>query len=508
MQRMDRKLTRSELLKAAAVAAPGLTLGRVAGASAKAKPKSLKGMNVILFITDQERAIQHFPGGWAKKHLPGMTRLQKHGVTFENAFTNACMCSPARSTLFSGYLPAQHGVKYTLEEKMPAAKYPQVELSTDLPNLGTVMNAAGYTSVYKGKWHASKAHTKRDLEKYGFDGWDPPDAGANQDLDQAGGGNADHDGRYMDDVRAYLGSRARKDQPFFLVVSLVNPHDVLFYPSHIEDSGYDSSWLKGDIDLPATWNENLATKPTAQALFLALVNFLGPIDTADQAREYLNFYANLMKASDAYLVDILDLLAKKKLLDDTLIIRTADHGEMGMAHGTLRQKNFNMYEESLRVPLVFSNPRLFPKAKRSSALVSHVDLLPTMASHFNAPKNARADWEGVDYSRNVLDPSAATRQSYTVFTFDDWQSGQPTPPYIPPPNHVVSVRETRWKIGRYYDTAGKVPDQWEFYDLENDPAEATNLAFAGHTRTAEQEREFQRLQGKLAKVQKTRLKPL
>ena len=66
------------------------------------------------------------------------------------------MCSPARSTLMTGYFPAQHGVKYTLEEDMPAAEYPQVELPTDLANLATVMSAAGYNVVYKGKWHCSK----------------------------------------------------------------------------------------------------------------------------------------------------------------------------------------------------------------------------------------------------------------------------------------------------------------------------------------------------------------
>ena len=418
------------------------------------------------------------------------------------------MCSPARSTLFSGYLPAQHGVKYTLEESMPADKYPQVELPTDLPNLATVMTAAGYKSIYKGKWHASKADAASDLAKYGFDGWDPPDAGANQNLDQAGGGNVDHDGRYMDDATDYLNDQAAQDAPFFMVISLVNPHDVLFYPAKYQQAGYDDSVLEGDIRLPPTWDEDLSTKPTAHAQFVKLFDLAGPLTTPAMRRNYLNFYANLMKQSDEYVVSVLDLLAKKDLLDDTLIIRTADHGEMGLAHGGLRQKNFNMYEESLRVPLVFSNPKLFPKAKRSTALVSHVDFVPTMASLFAAPKKARADWEGVDYSRNVLDPAAESPQSYTVFTFDDYQSGQPNGPYIPPPNHVVSVRETRWKIARYYDVAGKVPSQWEFYDMKNDPKEATNLAFKDYKRTAEQEREFTRMKRKLAHVQKTRLKPL
>src|SRR5258708_9763905 len=55
-------------------------------------------------------------------------RSQEHGMLFEHAFTNACMCSPARSTLMSGYFPAQHGVKYTLELDMPAPQYPDISV--------------------------------------------------------------------------------------------------------------------------------------------------------------------------------------------------------------------------------------------------------------------------------------------------------------------------------------------------------------------------------------------
>jgi choline-sulfatase len=120
-------------------------------------PRSMAGMNVVnVFITDQDRAIQHFPRGWVKENLPGLTRLQRHGLTFSNAFTNSCMCSPARATLMTGYFPAQHGVKYTLELDMPADEYPQVEMPLDLANLATVMSAAGYNVVYKGKWHLNK----------------------------------------------------------------------------------------------------------------------------------------------------------------------------------------------------------------------------------------------------------------------------------------------------------------------------------------------------------------
>src|SRR5262249_1505614 len=147
------------------------------------------------------------------------------------------------------------------------------ELPVKLKNIATVMAAAGYNVVYKGKWHCSKPAGKLwvpgDLAKYGFERWDPQDAGANQDLDQAGGGKADNDGRFMRDdgawkvgkegALAYLTSQAADQQPFFLIVSLVNPHDVLFYPDTYKQAGYDDDWLKGSIDLPATVDEKLDT---------------------------------------------------------------------------------------------------------------------------------------------------------------------------------------------------------------------------------------------------------
>lgn len=306
----------------------------------------------------------------------------------------------------------------------------------------------------------------------------------------------------------YLSSVAAQSQPFFMVVSLVNPHDVLFYPKTYESGGYDDSWLRGEIEPPATANEDLSTKPAVQRQFQRLFSATGPLPTPQMKRNYLNFYGNLMKASDAYLVKLLDTLKSTGLLDDTLVIATADHGEMGTAHGGLRQKNFNFYEESTRVPLVYSNPRLFRRPERSDALVSHVDFLPTLASLVGAPASARANWEGVDYSSQILDRSPKPTQDYTVFTYDDWQSGQARGPYPQPPNHIVSIRERRWKLARYYDADGRAPDQWEMYDLKSDPLERRNLAWRGYRRTPAQEREYRRLRRKLARVERTRLQPL
>lgn len=517
-------LTRREALRKAAVAAPGLVLGgallgEMAGASA-ASPA--RGKNLILFITDQDRAIQHFPDGWEENNLPGLTRLKQNGVTFDNAFCNSCMCSPSRATMFCGYYPEQHGVKYTLEEDMPAPRYPQVELPTNLKNLASVMSASGYDVVYKGKWHLSKPEGEKfapsDLEKYGFDRWNPPDAGADQSIEQQGGGIHDHDGRFMDSdgdpaageegVLQFLQSRTPSDRPFCLVVSLVNPHDVLLYPKYLTEGGYDESWLEGDIELPETVGQSFRNRPSVHEKFFRIFNLSGELDTDEKKRAYLNFYGNLSKLVDGYLVQILDLLDARGMTDDTIVIRTSDHGEMGLSHGGMRQKNFNAYEETLRVPMVYSNPELFPESRREGALVSHVDLLPTPAGLVDAPAKARAKWAGRDYSKLVLGLNRKPVQDHVVFTFDDYQAGQKRPPYVPAPQHIVAIREKNWKIARYYDPEREVEPEWELYDLKNDPLERHNLAGPLSKRNRRQENHFRRLRKKLANVRKRELRPL
>ncbi len=160
-----------------------------------------------------------------------------------------------------------------------------------------------------------------------------------------------------------------------------------------------------------------------------------------------------MRSSDTYLVNVLDKLEETGLLDDTLIVRTADHGEMGLTHGGMRQKNFNFYEEATRVPLVYSNPKLFPKPLQTDALVSHVDFLPTLASLAAAPKSARANWQGVDYSKLVLQPDDRQARSRTTSSSPTTTSSpaRTTGPTRNRPNHIVSIREGRWKLAKYYD---------------------------------------------------------
>ena len=514
-------MKRREFIKVAAAGA-SLPLFNILVPQARAARLG-RPMNLVIFITDQERAVQHFPAGWARENLACTSLLQRNGLTFNNAYCCSAMCSPSRATLFTGLFPAQHQVKDTLELNM---SYKTQQLPFNVTNLANVMSGAGYEVVYKGKWHLSmpptgdaEEHPSGALRPYDYRRWNPPDAGANQDLDQYGGGDAANDQRFVFGNNAdvenqegaveYIERASQGDQPFCLIVSLVNPHDVLGYPNNYISGGYTDDWLRGDIELPATYRENLSTKPRAQRGQIPLLNAgLGVLTSDQEGRNYLNFYANLMKYADRQLLAVYRSLERQGVLDDTLIVRTSDHGEMGLAHGGLRQKNFNVYEETLRVPLVFSNPKMFPRRFESNAPVSHVDFVPTIASLFDSPVSESV-WQGVDYSHLVKSRGLGLPpQAYTVFTFDDIHTGQNLPATAPPPNHIISIREGRYKIARYYDPAGRHADEWEMYDLLLDPLEIRNLASPDVRTNANQRVELRRLMNRVEKITEQRLQPL
>ena len=100
---------------------------------------AFKGKSVVVFISDQEtNTLDYMPPGWEAANLPGKTRLLQNGVEFKRAYSNACMCTAARATLFSGFLTTQNNARWVLETPLPADQYPQRDLPDDLPNLVTV----------------------------------------------------------------------------------------------------------------------------------------------------------------------------------------------------------------------------------------------------------------------------------------------------------------------------------------------------------------------------------
>ena len=232
---------------------------------------------------------------------------------------------------------------------------------------------------------------------------------------------------------------------------------MLFYPKTYISDGYDNTWIQGEIDIPATAHEDLSTLACSMTHWS-----LRRPTTGKWARP------------------------------------TAGCGKR-TSTSTRRPFAFPWCTPTLAC---LNSPL---RATRSSHTSTFCRLL---ASLVGAPANARADWQGVYYSDLILNRSPKPPQDYTVFTYDDFQSGQAKGPYPRPPNHVVGIREQRYKLARYYDANGKVPDQWEMYDIRTDPLERTNLAYRHCKRTAEQERQYRRLRRKLARVEQARLKPL
>ncbi|MES2655981.1 MAG: sulfatase-like hydrolase/transferase [Bacteroidota bacterium] len=455
-----------------------------------------KQPDFLIIITDQQRATQHFPPGWEEQYMPNLTFFKKNGFSFDRAFCNTCMCSPSRATLLTGTYPAQHGVSQTLTE-LGIYSPGEIQLDNALPNIMNMLQGEGYDVQYRGKWHLSKGTTtyntlmSADIALYGGMGWVAPDAGEDTDPLNFGGGFANHDAKFIDQGIKYLqqvkARRAAGDaKPFCLIVSLVNPHDLLAYPQSAGTYGYNSSnWLIREVGLPNTVDEPLLEnkKPIAQFQTLLKLNGgLGPLPNDEDKLNYINFYAYLLSKADNEISQLTkELYASDangiKLADKTIVIQTADHGEMGLAHGGLRQKMFVAYEEAIRVPLVISNPVLFAgdKLQSSLALASLVDVLPTIADIANVA-NPPSGLRGVSLLPVITDGTPV--QDSILFAFDDTKAGlNNKPSFVNAANRIRCIRTEKWKYDYYFDAMGSYAMQYELYDLVNDPDEVNNLAY-------------------------------
>ncbi|MBS1881982.1 MAG: sulfatase-like hydrolase/transferase [Actinobacteria bacterium] len=479
--------------------------------------------NLLLIITDQERPPLHWPAGYAEEQMPSRARLLRHGINFEGATCNTAMCSPSRASFLTGLMPAQTGVIDTLTEDGPFSATERI-LDPGLPNLGTMLRDGGYDVQWRGKWHLSKGPagdgrlTAEELASYGFEGWVPPDAGGDTKIGNLGGGRADHDARYIEQATEYLAGRAASDEelPFCLVLSLVNPHDVLSFPREWTED-YQPQDLEGPVGLPASVDEDLGAnlKPTAQrAMQPAIDMAVGALETAEQRRQYVNFYANLTARIDRQIAPIVDFFyaadgTPTPLGEETVIVRFSDHGELAMSHGGLRQKAFNVYEETMRVPLIFSNPRLFPEPASCSHPASLVDLVPTIAglTGVTPPPGLR----GTDLSPLLRDPGSGPVQDEVLFTFDDMHAGTGrVREIVPAAGRIRCIREPRFKYARYFHAEGSFPAEYEMYDLVEDPDELENLAHPDHPRYGDPEvvAERERLRARLAEVEARLARPV
>lgn len=379
-----------------------------------------KQPNVLMIVTDQEYAHQSLPAGFV---LANRDRLRSRGVSFEHHYATTSVCTPSRSVMLTG----RHTSHTRMFDNTNFAWIDDMKADPEaLPTIGHMLRDLGYYTVYKGKWHLSEhpSEDSRDsMEPYGFSEY--------QEWGDAQGRPLDgflKDPLIAGEASEWLTARAPEvaaAQPWFLAVNFVNPHDVMFFDSDGADTVQANSMFpildapdapiyqqKWQTALPGSFLDDLDGQPPAVRSYAELCDvYYGPIpmERRDMWHNHVNYYLNCLLDVDRHIGAVLDALEASGLADDTIVIFTADHGEMGGAHH-LRQKGSVAFRENLNVPLVIVDPR-HPGSARTDAVGSHLDLVPTILSYAGLPEAERhqryPSLKGNDISGVVADPASA-----------------------------------------------------------------------------------------------------
>jgi len=483
--------------------------------------------NILFILTDQERHIDRFPTGYS---LPGHERLQERGTTFTNHQITSSVCTPSRSTVYGGQHIQHNGV-------FDNVNFPwSNDMPLDQPTVGHRLRDLGYFSAYMGKWHLSAVMEEgRDpmtgsdpefgalLDRYGFSDFISPG-------DAIGGphGGYFHDELVAAGARRWLKLRGRElgdeGTPWFLAVNLINPHDVMFFDTDLpgepvqtaagtmfdvvgapDTPRYRREW---DIDLPATRHQawDAPGRPAAHREFQESRRYLAGL-IPDEDRRWkvlLDYYLNCISDVDQQVAALLDVLDEQGLADETVVIYSSDHGELGGAHG-MSGKGATAFREQVNVPLIISHPDVDGGAT-VDALTSHLDLVPTILGLTGRDHDAD-DLPGKDFSSALTSGSLGTHDiregtlyAYNMFTLLDAgfiaamaaaqaKGEQPNPP----PQFDFSKRgairscfDGRFRFSRFFaNTEHHRPEtlddllarnDLELYNLDADPDEADNLA--------------------------------
>lgn len=527
-------MTRREVMKSLALGGAALAAGPLAAATAPAAV-SRKRPNILLIMSDQERNWIDLPSGLG---LNAHEWLLERGSGFTNFNMHTTPCSPARSTIYCG----QHTQHTGVTSNLGAPPFPKMK---PVKTIGHLLREQGYYTAYKGKWHLSAVSenptltygpfpsARNELEPFGFS--DYSDVGISDGGTWAG---YTLDGQTSSQASQWLSEKGRMDKPWMLAVNFVNPHDIVFFddadhqlsktrstadflspmsPPPVDDL-YNKNW---DLPLPKSYySDKLAGKPWAQTSYKEICAALfGRIDGDDEQRwrRYQSYYFNCIRDVDRHVLAVLETLRKLKLDENTIIIYTADHGDMLGAHG-LRQKGPFMYKENVRVPFIVRHPDA-KSGFQTSALGGAIDLAPTLLSFAGLSDEQRRqrypDLKGHDLSAAVASASARTKRDAAGHLYD-----YNTTLYIDPevaktffamgvqaswwstiksslehgrvsvdlhnPGLFRGVNDGRYKFARYFaPSKHHIPKDWdtlvknnqlELYDTQADPDEVVNLA--------------------------------
>jgi arylsulfatase len=497
--------------------------------------------NILIIVTDQEYAHQALPAGVT---LPNRNRLHNRGVTFNNHQVTTTVCTPSRSVMWTG----QHTPFTRMIDNTNLAWIEDMRADPEtLPTIGHMLRDQGYYTAYKGKWHESEfpeGDTTKAMEPFGFSDF--------QEWGDAYGAPLDgltKDPKTADEAVSWLKDRSPEiveTQPWFMAVNFINPHDIMYFDTDDEEMVqvrgmfpifgapdtplYRQQW---PTTLPASFFDDLSGQP--QAVRNYKVSGDGtygriPMERRDMWHNHVNYYINCMIDVDRHIGSVLDALEESDQVENTIIIFTSDHGEMGGAHH-LRQKGSVAFKETTNVPMIIVDPSK-SGGVRTESVGSHLDLVPTILAYAGLSESERKQrypfLKGHDLSDVVADPdsdgprgSSKNPGRGALYTYDmiasvDAQWLQRNAPVlldvaaaeagvefvrgkeflakldeIEKPNMenrelFRGIFDGRYKLVRYfglahYNLPGSVDEllslnDVSLYDLQLDPEEMTNLA--------------------------------
>ena len=385
--------------------------------------------NVLVVMSDDHG--QWCTGAYGDEHVetPSIDHLADTGVRMDNAFCPTPVCSPARASFFTGLRPSQHGVHDWIRAEM----HPDRDWLADETTLPELLGDVGYTTGLAGKWHCGPPGADRVFDS----SVTMDEVDANTDAPRF---SVQQDQLITDHAVEFLRNRRVPDAPFFLFVGLGATH---------------LPWR----DQPERLVERYRGKdapgvPDESAYRFGRTDVLRPSNPDEALAQY---YASV-QGVDEQVGRLLDELDTQSLLDQTLVVYTADHGHNCGHHGMWGKGNGsypqNVLEESIRVPLLFGGHEDVVGPQTRDEFVDHTDTFRTLL-----------DFAGVEPPDDVAYPGESYRSQLTeAGSGADWEQVQ-----VCEYADVRMVRDERHKLVR------RLPDGPDLlFDLDADPRETRN----------------------------------
>jgi arylsulfatase A-like enzyme len=245
---------------------------------------------------------------------------------------------------------------------------------------------------------------------------------------------------FVDEAINYLEDRWNRDQPFGMVLSFYGPHHPILPPKP-----WDDMYEMDQITLPATLDD--------QRKIGGMGTYRGDQWTENQFKDYIRRYYGFTSYIDSQIGRLLTTLGEMGELENTIVVFTSDHGDMAGEHGSIYKSILCSWDELLRVPLIFSYPPLVKENSGSHALVSNIDVLPTILELIGVEPPGSLD--GESFQEVLRNPESLHRD--ILFTS------------VMGANFTATTREWKYNLNIPPDV------QDELYDRINDPDEMNNL---------------------------------